>query len=65
MDDFLKGETQLFGETKNIEVEPEFYLGGIPQSMQDMDVVQKNLGRNSTNFDPDSRKNVFAASIYL
>ena len=42
------GERQLFGDTKNIEVEPEFYLGGIPQAMREGDVVQKNLGRIST-----------------
>ena len=44
VDDFLMGERQLFGDTKNIEVEPEFYLGGIPQAMREADVVQKNLG---------------------
>ena len=44
VDDFLMGERQLFGDTKNIEVEPEFYLGGIPTAMRDADVVQKNLG---------------------
>ena len=39
------GERQLFGDTKNIEVEPEFYLGGIPQAMREADVVLKNLVR--------------------
>jgi laminin alpha 3/5 len=43
VDDNLMGEQTLFGDTKNIEVQPEFFLGGIRQQMKEMDVVQKNL----------------------
>ncbi len=43
VDGNIMGEQTLFGDTKRMEVKPEFFLGGIADNMKDMDVVQKNL----------------------
>ena len=43
MDDNLKGEQNSFGTTKNIEVEPEFFMGGLRQELRANDIVKENL----------------------
>lgn len=43
VDDMLMGETKSFGNTKNLDVLPEFYLGGLHKNLTEIDVVQKNL----------------------
>ena len=43
VDQTLMGEGTSFGNTNHIEVEPEFYLGGVRQEMREDDTVMKNV----------------------
>ena len=58
VDGFMMGHTELCGETKYIKLESEFYIGGIPEVMQENDMVQKNLGCISTKFNHSGESNV-------
>ena len=50
VDDELAGEVTAFGSTKNIEVDPTFYLGNVPQDLKDKNIVVKNLKGVTTGF---------------
>ena len=43
VDEMQVGKGTSFGNTNQIEVEPEFYLGGISQELRENDFVSKNV----------------------
>ena len=50
VDEDLVGEVAAFGSTKNIEVDPTFYLGHVAPDLLDKSIVQKNLRGVTTGF---------------